>query len=479
VVREKRHNTYAMAGRLRSSRMNEQVLEEGLREGVDELRGEMKGLLWKIERSRDMSHEGMKGIVWKGFESMGKVVENIIRRVGDRLVDEVRRRDRGERELEERICMLEETKVVKERTQVNEERKREERIQMLEQRQKERGDDKEKYEERLRQFERRLIEKEEESGVLKANLAALELRVNALLKGKEDMEKQDRQQQEEWLEKERATEERMRVLEEKLKEWEMKRNEVGERQDGDEHEEERMGELAEFGKVTGGDRDEQEKSFAAKVRQIEKGLEKERNERMKWEEEKREEREKRERIDSIKEMELKVNDSMENLKILNLKFKKVSQVKAELLKEAEGIIKGKVLDMDRKECEWILRRSRVYILGKGTVEKELGKEKICTAPLLVKCGSQVERERLEGMLRRVGLRSAFHWPREMLEFVDEMRGWVEGKGYRKDEYFIKVRPYKVEGILQLRAEVKRKDGKGGGFRRAGSWSCPPLDRNLW
>jgi hypothetical protein len=40
VVREKRHNTYAMAGRLRSSRMNEQVLEEGLRKGVDELRGE-------------------------------------------------------------------------------------------------------------------------------------------------------------------------------------------------------------------------------------------------------------------------------------------------------------------------------------------------------------------------------------------------------------------------------------------------------
>jgi hypothetical protein len=81
----------------------------------------------------------MKGIVWKGFESMGKVVENTIRRVGDRLVDEGRRRDRGERELEERICRLEEMKVVKERTQVNEERKREVRIQMLEQRQIERG----------------------------------------------------------------------------------------------------------------------------------------------------------------------------------------------------------------------------------------------------------------------------------------------------------------------------------------------------
>ncbi len=66
----------------------------------------------------------------------------------------------------------------------------------------------------------------------------------------------------------------------------------------------------------------------------------------------------------MKDMELKVNDSMENLKILNLKFEKVSQ-----MKEAEGIIKRKVLERDRKECEWILRRSRVYILGKGTEEK--------------------------------------------------------------------------------------------------------------
>jgi hypothetical protein len=87
-----------MAGRLRSSRMNEQVLEEGLRKGVDELRDGLKGLLGKIERSRDMSQEGMKGMVWKGFESMGRMVDKTIRSVGDRLVEEGRRRDRGERE---------------------------------------------------------------------------------------------------------------------------------------------------------------------------------------------------------------------------------------------------------------------------------------------------------------------------------------------------------------------------------------------
>ncbi len=92
------------------------------------------------------------------------------------------------------------------------------------------------------------------------------------------------------------------------------------------------------------------------------------------EEERKEKREVRGRMESIKQMECKVNDAMENVKILNLRFKKVSKVKGELLKEAEGIIKGKVVGKDRKECEWILRKSRVYILGDGTEEKEVGKE---------------------------------------------------------------------------------------------------------
>jgi hypothetical protein len=36
-----------MAGRLRSSRMNEKVLQEGLERGIVEMGDEMKGVLWK------------------------------------------------------------------------------------------------------------------------------------------------------------------------------------------------------------------------------------------------------------------------------------------------------------------------------------------------------------------------------------------------------------------------------------------------
>jgi hypothetical protein len=59
---------------------------------------------------------------------------------------------------------------------------------------------------------------------------------------------------------------------------------------------------------------------------------------------------------------------MENVKILNLRFQKASEKK---------IIKGKVGEKERKECEWILRKSKVYILGKGTKEKIVGEERFC------------------------------------------------------------------------------------------------------
>ncbi len=97
-----------MAGRLRSSRMSENVMEEVLKRGVVEMGDDMKGLLWKIERCRDSSQEGLKGTVLRGFESMSKVMERAIINIGERMVEEKRRRDIGDREIEERLCRLEE-----------------------------------------------------------------------------------------------------------------------------------------------------------------------------------------------------------------------------------------------------------------------------------------------------------------------------------------------------------------------------------
>jgi len=468
-----------MAGRLRSSRMNENLLEEGLKRGMVDMRDEMSVLLWKIERSRDISQEGLKSTVLKGFVAISRAMENAVERVGERLVEEARRRDRGDREIEERVCRLEERMGDKEREQKSEVRRKEERIQAMERTLEEGKIGVDKREERLQMLEQQLNKEEEGVRKVSEEVRVLTGKVNVLIKGMEDKEIQKSQDMDERIEKERADNERLSTVEEALKALEVsvKGKDAEVRQEREKaQEKERLDDVGEDRSIMAIER---ERILAEKISKVEEGLEKEKSILMRLEEERKREREDRERTESIKQMECKVNEAMENVKILNLRFKKVSKVKGELLNEAEGIIKGKVMDKDRNECEWILRKSKVYILGDGTEEKEFGKERICTAPVLVKCGSQVDRERLEGMLKYVGVRTAFHWPREILEFVDEVRGWVEEMGYRKEENFIKVRPYKVDGAPQLRAEVKRKDGKGGGFRRVCSWSCPPLDRKLW
>jgi hypothetical protein len=471
-----------MAGRLRSSRMNKSVIEEGLKRGIVEMGDEMKGLLWKIERSRDNSQEGLKSTVLKGFESMSRVMEKAMKNIGERLIEEGRRRDRGDREVEERLCRLEERMADKGRERGCEERRREERIQGMERTLEDGKVSNVRREERLQMLEKRVNKEEEGVRKVSAEVTACIGRVERLVKEKEEKERKDRLLENERMEQEVAHRERLSAIEAGLKALEIstKEKETDERKgrEGAQEEERREG-LSENGRRTTVEREEGERILAEKISKVEEGLERERSVRMRWEEERRMEREVRERTESTKKMERKVSEAMEDVKILNLRFKNVSKEKEELLKEAEGIIKGKVAEKDRKECEWILRKSRVYILGEGTEEKESGEERICTAPLLVKCGSQVEKERLEYMLRSAGVRVAFHWPREMLEFVEEVRGWVEEMGYRKDDYFTKVRPYKVDGVPQLRAEVKRKDGKGGGFRKVSSWWCPPLDRKLW
>jgi len=73
--------------------------------------------------------------------------------------------------------------------------------------------------------------------------------------------------------------------------------------------------------------------------------------------------------DSEKEMEKKVGSAMEKIKILDLDFGKVMEGREEIIKAATELIKENVRLYERKEWDWSMRRSRVYVLGKATKEK--------------------------------------------------------------------------------------------------------------
>jgi hypothetical protein len=406
--------------------------------------------------------------------------------MGERLAEDVRRKDRGEREIEERIRWLEDRVCTQRRVRVDEEREREERIQGLEQRMEERDEEDRKREESMHAQEQKMKEVDQRGKqrieALHAQVTMLVGNVDMLTKGKESLDETEKQQEEERIDKERVVDKRITVLEEGLKGLEkaMKGRDVN--REGEERVGQvvkRMQRIEEKERMAEEERAAKECDIGEKVRILEEDLKKEIKDRERCEKEIKKDQQLRERMVSVKEMEQKVGDSMESLKILNLPFRKVSTEKGNLLNEAEGFIKGKVRIKDRSECAGILRRSRVYILGKGTEEKIVNGKRLCTAPVLVKCASKVERERLEKMVKSAGMGVAFHWPKEMVDFVYDIRRKVEQMGYRKDEYFVKVRPFKADGVPQLRAEVKKMDGRRGSFERVACWSCPPADRRLW
>jgi hypothetical protein len=181
--------------------------------------------------------------------------------------------------------------------------------------------------------------------------------------------------------------------------------------------------------------------------------------------------------ESEKEMEKKVGAAMEQVKILDLDFGKLIEKKEVIEKAAIELIQENVKLSDRQEWKWNIKRSRVYVLGKTTKEKEFEGRKIFTVPILIRCSCAGDKQGLERIIRNAGIRVSFHWPTEMLEYVKGIRERVEGMGRGGGEEFVRVRAVREEGELFLRADVRRKEG--GRFRWIGDWKCPPLDREMW
>jgi hypothetical protein len=173
--------------------------------------------LRKIERSRDVSQGGIKSTVMKGFDAMSIVIESAVRKIGERLVEEGRRRDRGERELMERLRLLEEEIFSRERVRKKEERTREERIQELEMRLKDVGIEEGKKEERIQELEKKAAEGKERERTTNTSVAVLIEKVEAMAKGKKSLEETESRWLQERLEKERNADKRMLAVEEGLK----------------------------------------------------------------------------------------------------------------------------------------------------------------------------------------------------------------------------------------------------------------------
>jgi hypothetical protein len=180
---------------------------------------------------------------------------------------------------------------------------------------------------------------------------------------------------------------------------------------------------------------------------------------------------------SEREMEEKVKAASCSLKLLDIDFGEATEDRVRMVRKVITGLKDDVFPDDRRVYDRVMRRTRVVILGKRTTASNSRGRTVYTVPVLLECQNRTDASELDAVLRKAGYFSAFHWPQEMVEFVEKAREEVRKMGYRDNTHYIRVRPEERGGSVQIRADVKEKNG--GRFQAKAVWQCPPLNKDLW
>jgi hypothetical protein len=180
---------------------------------------------------------------------------------------------------------------------------------------------------------------------------------------------------------------------------------------------------------------------------------------------------------SSRDMEKKLQGAMKTLKLTDIDFGEATHDRSKMVRAVTSRLRGDVHPDDRAHFDRLLRRTRIQILGKGTEQRRDRSRTINTVPVLLECAERADAWDMENILRHAGYFSAFHWPKEAMEFVNGIREDVRKNGCSEEDYYVKVRPEDRGGEIRIRADVKEKNG--GRWQMKAIWNCPPLNRDLW
>jgi hypothetical protein len=176
---------------------------------------------------------------------------------------------------------------------------------------------------------------------------------------------------------------------------------------------------------------------------------------------------------SRKEMTEKVAVSAKQFKILDVDFGKDMSDRKELITTAKEKLGLKVRSDKRARYEELIRKASFQVLSKATTKrKDQDSDKdIWTAPILVSLDDRENRWELEDLLRQSKVYPTFHWGRDMIGLVKDMRTSIKEK--YDDKFYIRIRPEERDGKWRIKADVKAKESNEK-FRLGASWEVPPM-----
>jgi hypothetical protein len=165
---------------------------------------------------------------------------------------------------------------------------------------------------------------------------------------------------------------------------------------------------------------------------------------------------------SEKDMEKKVRHAGSCLKLLDIDFGKKTDDRLWMVRSVITWMRDDVGEQEAGSFDRIMRRTRVQILGRETMQGRGGGGKnIFTVPVLLECVNKIDAADLDSILRNAGYFSTFHWPSEIMDFVREARKEVRKMGFEEKSHFVRIRPEERGGEIQIRADVKEKAEESG------------------
>jgi hypothetical protein len=177
---------------------------------------------------------------------------------------------------------------------------------------------------------------------------------------------------------------------------------------------------------------------------------------------------------SRKEMTERVSVASKQFKIMDIDFGREVTDRKELLATAKEHVTMKVRSDKQTRYEELIKHATLQVLARSTTRRKAQSsgQEIWTAPILYTVDDRETRWELEDIMRGSNMFPTFHWNREMVGLVKEMRSSLKEK-FPEDKNYIRIRPEEREGRWKIKADVKPREGEGR-FRLGATWEVPPM-----
>ncbi len=188
-------------------------------------------------------------------------------------------------------------------------------------------------------------------------------------------------------------------------------------------------------------------------------------------------REKQEVRNAVKEAEIKVALAARQCKVADINVGSCITDRRQLVDRTKVNLRNNIRDDLKARYDAMISRASAAVIAKQPAKKTFQGKEAWVAPMLITMQDKEAKWEMEEILRKSNIHPAFHWPKDLIEPVKELRKVIVDMGCNPDTHYIRIRPEERDGSWQIRADTKVKEGNAR-FAPKVRWAIPPLDQQI-